>query len=299
VNLSAGAGWGLAAAGIVACSLLLHLPVSDVFDGLARRYGFAEYDAATRAVFLVAGLAILGWLWSGTQRHGPIVRRATAAIVGLLALGQAFIVVNGIEAIHYPQYALLTWVLVRAGIGLERSWLAATLLGAADETWQWLTLPRAVPGYLDWNDIILNALGAALGVLMIVRSARACEAEPVWPWRRLAGIVPAAGVAALAAGPLVESPFYRMTPGDGGSTCSARLVPWSRSRSCGSSCAGWPQAGASGARPRTARVSSHRRAPGHGAISRCRAPDRSARARGARCRGSPRPAAPRAGRRAR
>lgn len=204
-----GAPWLVAA--LVVFNLFLHLPISDVFDGLARRYGFTEYDTATRAVFLIAGVAGAVWLWWPPRRAG--VPKALLALAAVIAISQALIVVNGIEAIHYPQYALMAWLLVRAGPGLERSWIAATALGTVDEIWQWQTLRRAVPGYLDWNDILLNAVGAALGVLIVVRLRRAPSAETLLPAAWVAGAVATAGLVALLSGPLVEHPFYRLTPG--------------------------------------------------------------------------------------
>ncbi len=202
--------WWVAA--LVAFNFFLHLPVTDVFDSLARRYGFTQYDTVTRVVFLVGGMASAAWLWLPSA-HGAGVRRALVCLGALIALSQALIVVNGIEAIHYPQYALLAWLLVRSAIGLERSWLTATALGAADEIWQWQTLSRAVPGYLDWNDVVLNAVGAALGVLVVVRMRRAPVAEPVLSATCVAGALAVAGLVALASGPLVQRPFYRLTPG--------------------------------------------------------------------------------------
>ena len=151
-------------------------------------------------MFLVAGLACAAWLWR------PFARAQACAAPWCVSASSSrsrrpCIVVNGIEAIHYPQYALLAWLLVRSGMGLERSWLTATALGAIDEIWQWQTLPRAVPGYLDWNDIVLNAVGAALGVLVVVRMRRAPVAEPVLSTMRVGGALAAAGLIALLCGP--------------------------------------------------------------------------------------------------
>jgi hypothetical protein len=202
--------WWVAA--LVAFNLFLHLPISDVFDGLARRFGFTEYDTVTRVVFLVAGLAAARWLW-GRSPNRTVIRWGLVWLVALIVLAQALIVVNGIEAIHYPQFALMAWLLARTGLRLEVAWLLGTALGAIDEVWQWQTLPRAVPGYLDWNDIILNALGAALGVLIVVRLRHARVPEPVLPAAWAGGAVAVASLAALLTGPLVERPFYRLTPG--------------------------------------------------------------------------------------
>ena len=211
MNQARRAVWGWVAA-LVAGNLFLHLPISDVFDGLARRYGFTEYDTVTRVVFLIAGLACAAWLWRPSA-HATGVRRAVVYLAAIVAIAHALLVVNGIEAIHYPQYALLAWLLVRSGMGLERSWMTATALGAIDEIWQWQTLPRAVPGYLDWNDIVLNAVGAALGVLIVVRMRRAPLTEPLLSATRIGGALALAGLIALVGGPLIGRPFYRLTPG--------------------------------------------------------------------------------------
>ena len=207
------AGWWVAAAAVMAGSLLLHLPVSDLFDGLARRYGFTEYDLATRAVFLAAGLAIAWWLWRAPAPSRAAVRRAALCLAAVIAVAQALLAVNGIEAIHYPQYALLSWVLVRARLPWESAWVLATGLGAVDELWQWGMLQRAVPGYLDWNDVVLNGVGAALGVLMTARLAGAAGRGPLVRGRVVAVSIGVAALGALAAGPLVTRPFYRPTPG--------------------------------------------------------------------------------------
>lgn len=202
--------WWVAA--LVLFNLSLHLPISDVFDGFARRYGFTEYNTVTQAVFLVAGVACAVWLWWPSPASAR-VRPALVLLGIVIAAAQSLIVVNGIEAIHYPQYALMAWLLARSGVGLERAWLAASVLGAFDEIWQWQTLPRAVPGYLDWNDIVLNAVGAALGLLVVVRLRRTDPEGRAWPGRHVAAALAVAGAAALLAGPMIERPFYRLTPG--------------------------------------------------------------------------------------
>jgi hypothetical protein len=107
----------------------------------------------------------------------------------------------------------MAWLLTRAGVGLERAWLTSTALGAFDEIWQWQTLPRAVPGYLDWNDIVLNAIGAALGLLVAVRLRGSVVNDRVLPIRVPAGAIAMAAVVAVIAGPVIERPFFRLTPG--------------------------------------------------------------------------------------
>ena len=163
-------------------------------------------------MFLATGVAITIWLLLPSPASAR-VRPALACLGLVIGTAQALIVVNGIEAIHYPQFALMAWLLIRSGVGLERAWLTTTALGAFDEVWQWQTLPRAVPGYLDWNDIVLNAIGAALGLLVVVRLRGAVLDDRVLPIRVLGAAVAVAAVVALMAGPVIERPLFRLTPG--------------------------------------------------------------------------------------
>jgi len=55
-----------------------------------------------------------------------------------------------------------------------------------------------VPGYLDWNDILLNAVGAALGLLIVVRIRKASSAEALLSNMQVAGALAVAGLASLA-----------------------------------------------------------------------------------------------------
>jgi hypothetical protein len=205
--------WRVAAlAALVAGNLWLHLPISDFFDGIARRYGFVEYDTATRAVFFAAGLGALAWLWTGPAEVRSASRRALAVLLVLIGVAHALLVVNGIEAIHYPQYALLAWIIAGAGWNAEKTWAATTALGAVDEAWQWQMLPRAQPGYFDWNDVVLNAIGAALGVMVVARLSRRRHSGR-WPSRPVLAFAMAALLLAIIWGPFITTPFYRTTPG--------------------------------------------------------------------------------------
>ncbi len=76
------------------------------------------------------------------------------------------------EYAHYPQYALLAWLLARAmDPDKRRMWAGrilfwTTLLGIIDETQQYLWLAPSHGAYLDINDFLVNLLGAAAGVML-------------------------------------------------------------------------------------------------------------------------------------
>ncbi len=205
--------WLLITAVVFLADLFFHLPITDFCDWLARRYGFAEYDYAVRIGFIAVGVLSLAavWLWASRDRVTFGV-----AITGLLALtviAHKLIVVNAVESIHYPQYALLVGLLARAGAGLEPAWLVATGLGAIDEGYQALALPRGAPDYFDWNDVVLNGIGATFGVVIVLAFMRASAMRAARPLRIATWLFAAALLVAIVVSPPVWSPFFQVTPG--------------------------------------------------------------------------------------
>lgn len=182
--------WLLGAAAVFAANLFLHLPVTDVFDGLAKRLGFRVYERDLVIAFGICGVAACLIVAKRRVRPGLLLV-PTLILLTLALVAHRFLMVGTIESIHYPQYALLAFLLGRGGVPAETTWLSATALGGIDELYQYLFLPRGRPTYLDWNDIVLNAIGAAFGIvalLLILRReepplhAQPMPATPALSW---------------------------------------------------------------------------------------------------------------------
>lgn len=160
----------LAVLGLAAANLFLHKPISDVCDAAYTALGRPRYEfAALLGVALVsAALAALGLrLFAGGS--GSRASRILP-ILGLLlvsAAAQRWLLVSNIELIHYPQYGLLTGLLLAAGRSPGQAWLGATAIGVGDEVYQFAVIYRGRPNvYLDFNDMLLNAIGAAWAVVL-------------------------------------------------------------------------------------------------------------------------------------
>lgn len=79
---------------------------------------------------------------------------------------QVLFVVN-VEAIHFIQYAIfaiLCFPLVRH---YTRTLIWSTLAGGLDEGYQFFYLAPERTPHFDWNDIIINVVGAALGLIVL------------------------------------------------------------------------------------------------------------------------------------
>lgn len=77
------------------------------------------------------------------------------------------LIIHNIEIIHYAQYAILILFLYPLTKTMISSLFWATILGALDEAYQYLYLAPNRTDYFDFNDIILDLLGAAFGIIWI------------------------------------------------------------------------------------------------------------------------------------
>jgi hypothetical protein len=102
--------------------------------------------------------------------------------------------------------------MLRAGLSPEAAWLGATGLGAVDEGYQLLFLQAGRPDRFDWNDVAFNALGAALGVAILLHY-HLTRLRPVrYSWMTIVAILVPFIVLALVTSPPTLSPFYSVTP---------------------------------------------------------------------------------------
>lgn len=208
-----GVSWGWLAGAAIAfgCNLLLHLPVTNLSDSLVRRFGFQPYNE-----FLAAGCALLAtgiWIALGLRRHkrAHLLWVAATLLIAFAMLAQRVLLVASIENIHYPQYALVAFLLGRGGVPLEATWLGATALGAVDEGYQYVFLRSGRPEYLDWNDILLNAVGAAFGLVALLAANGQSATGVHFSTRVAGGIIVATVGLALALAPPSLSPFFTVT----------------------------------------------------------------------------------------
>lgn len=149
---------------------LAHDLVQDGFAGLAERWGTDGLTFRLSAItLLVGGPAILATTFTSALWHGRVGLRAWGLWI-LAATAATFVLTQTrAELVHFPQYALVAVLLLRIPLAPTAALGAACLLGGLDEAWQSVFLyPERL---LDWNDIVLNALGATLGLLA------------AWSWR--------------------------------------------------------------------------------------------------------------------
>jgi hypothetical protein len=154
---------------------------------------------------VTGAVALFAWIVAQMRKRPHSTRAAGAFWAGwclCVLLNDRFLTYSVNEYAHYPQYALLAWLVARALDPRRRRWMPGhvifwtSVLGMADELQQYLWIAPSYGHYLDFNDFLVNLVAAAAGTMLYYCSAakaRACA--PLRPAR-----IDAALAVALAIG---------------------------------------------------------------------------------------------------
>ena len=224
-RLTASIWWALALAYYVSCCLM-HLQFSL---WLVRQrdtvFGRVAYADAMPVLVLAGAGSLALWLAIRLPRSPRPGLTAGFWLLWLTAvvLIDRYLTFSMNEYAHYPQYALLAWLVARAMDPQRTLWYVGrvlfwtTLLGMGDELLQYLWITTSYSDYLDFNDFVTNLVAAAAGTLLYYGTA---PDLPQPAQRRKAVLESAVAVAltvvalvGLLSGRMVQTPTEKIPPG--------------------------------------------------------------------------------------
>ena len=196
--------------------LIVSLPhhfFSDLFDKyLLIPFGMDSVQlwANVVSVGLILGVGALGVRVMQVQRRAAVRHFLVwLATLSLIYAADRLFIVNNIERIHFPQYAVLAMLLSFSLPNHVLIFFVTCFAGLFDKFLQFVMNPSRT-NYFDFNDIVLNILGAALGVAFLLALRRPATVERTTYEKRfrLVFLVSMAGMAlvlliALALGRIV------------------------------------------------------------------------------------------------
>jgi hypothetical protein len=150
---------------------LPHYPVSDWIDKtILIPYGFQVVQRSGDILAVLMFVIILACSLKVVRVYEKYAIRHFLIwflLLILMVTADRILIVNNIERIHFPQYAVLSLIL---GLSLKNEMLiffTSSFAGFVDEFMQYIMDPNR-GNYLDFNDIVFNMLGAALGVALLM-----------------------------------------------------------------------------------------------------------------------------------
>jgi len=89
----------------------------------------------------------------------------TTTLLAVLCFKILFVI--NIEFVHFVQYAVFAILCFPLTLSYSQTLIWATLAGALDEAYQYFYLAPDRTNYYDFNDVIINLIGAAFGLIII------------------------------------------------------------------------------------------------------------------------------------
>jgi hypothetical protein len=188
-------------------------------------FGGQSYAELVPAVVVASMVGLVFWL-ARSLRISPQPWRTGAFWLLWLAVATLVhlrLIFSMNEYAHYPQYAMLAFLLARAMDPRRQRWYLGrvlfwtTLMGMGDELLQYLWITASYCDYLDFNDFYINLVAAAGGLLLYYgpatrpASSLACP-KPVLEWLVTAAIAVSV-LAGLQSGYVLASTVDKIPPG--------------------------------------------------------------------------------------
>lgn len=161
---------GLLAGGYFTAMALGHKEVSKIFDWLSKELSFEIYNDIMFKVSIFLAVTFFAFVLFRIRNGNRRLLKITYWLFTALLVGVSYkmLIVFNVETIHFLQYAILALLVFPLIMRYGDTVFWCTLLGALDEGYQYFVLYRDNNEvYFDFNDILLNLVGAGMGVLIL------------------------------------------------------------------------------------------------------------------------------------
>jgi len=139
--------------------------IAGIFKGVPR----SQYDFTILSIGIVIFLVVAVYLLLQLKKLKSIKIPMAFFIFCLICmvLSLNILIIVNIEIIHFIQYALLSILIFPLVKSFFGTIVLITLLGTIDEAYQYYFLSPDRTNYYDFNDVILNLLGGAMGMIFL------------------------------------------------------------------------------------------------------------------------------------
>jgi len=137
----------------------------DVFGGLTRD----AYNALILGISLVGlglyAIPVVRNILTKPNQQTTLFYLILSTVLSVVIF-KTLIVIN-IEVVHFVQYGVMALLLYPLTMSYFQTLCFATILGALDEAYQYFYLAPQRTDYYDFNDVVINLIGASFGLIFI------------------------------------------------------------------------------------------------------------------------------------
>jgi hypothetical protein len=167
--------WAWAGLLVYACAVTFpHQPVQDVVGALVNKISRNRvYQLSVTLALLEAAVFTGLFLRSLSRRPERLWLTSFWILCFLLMIGTwRVFMANNTELVHFPQYFPEGMALLALTLSPVESLAWIALLGGLDETYQYIYLLNGRPAPLDLNDIYMDVIGGAAGIVFAMACLR-------------------------------------------------------------------------------------------------------------------------------
>lgn len=169
-----------------------HDEITQIAIKIRNTFGRDQYNAFLGYFFLVILVMFISYLVLRISKSKTKTLDSLLALIMviLIVLSFRFLMTYNIETIHFVEYALVAIILMPVMRSYGETVFWVTILGMIDELFQYFFLVPEFE-YFDFNDNILNLLGAGAGVVLVHMLGSETVEIKKYPWYKSPAIITA------------------------------------------------------------------------------------------------------------
>lgn len=177
------------------------LPHEQFGKWIARVFVSSErerFDGIMLSILCTILVCMLTWLLIKAHKSDRILLLSYSVLTGVfVTLCIKYLFVVNVEAIHFGQYAVFAIICFQLNASYFKTMFWSVIAGAIDEFYQYVVLAPDRTDYYDFNDVVINAVGAGIGLIVIRTLRRPIVNDTVKDLLRTTEMIVAVGMVLL------------------------------------------------------------------------------------------------------
>jgi hypothetical protein len=163
-----------------------HEQVQEIVGSIAKSMGRANLYRLAFWIGIVCAAILTAAFSAALRRHQypKLIASYWAATLVLIFATWKILTVNNTELVHYPQYFVPGAILMALTLSPLETLAWITLVGSFDEGYQYAVLHAGWGIPFDFNDIFMDFLGGALGVIFALAFLPCASPKPASLFRK-------------------------------------------------------------------------------------------------------------------